>query len=257
MSKYDIDFGKTASDYVLYRQGFPPEFFSRIFKKNYILSGQYCLDIGTGTGSLARGLALQNCNVTGLDISAEMIAKAKSLDTQSGTQVQFKVGSAEKLPFEDQMFDVVLAGQCWHWFDSQIALNEVKRVLKPKGRFIICHLDWLPLAGTPTQLSEHLMIESNPNWKLGGGNGFYPQWVTMLRNASGIQIETESFDLTLDYSHESWLGRIRASAAISASHMSEDHIADFNMEHERRLRRAFKNEFLQIPHCVWYVTCKF
>lgn len=256
MSKNEIDFGKTTADYALHRQGFPPEFFLRIFKKNYILEGQCCLDIGTGTGTLARGLALQKCSVTALDISSEMIAKAKSLDVQFGAQVQYKLGTAENLPLEDRMFDVVLAGQCWHWFDSQKALHEVKRVLKPKGRFIICYLDWLPLAGTPAQLSEHLMLETNSNWKMNGGNGFYPQWVQLLRNSSAFEIETESFDLVLEYSLESWLGRIRASAAISASYLTEDHIAEFNTEHARRIRRAF-GKSLQVPHCVWYVTCKF
>jgi SAM-dependent methyltransferase len=135
MGEHEIDFGKAASDYALHRQGFPPEFLLKIFKEGYITSGQFCLDIGTGTGTLARGLALHKCNTTGLDISPEMVAKAKSLDAQFGVQVQYKVGTAEGLPFEDKYFDVVLSGQCWHWFDTQKAFQEVKRVLKPWRAF--------------------------------------------------------------------------------------------------------------------------
>jgi 2-polyprenyl-3-methyl-5-hydroxy-6-metoxy-1,4-benzoquinol methylase len=52
-----VDFGRTAGDYAAYRAGFPDEFFSRLADMNVGLDGQRVVDLGTGTGALARGFA--------------------------------------------------------------------------------------------------------------------------------------------------------------------------------------------------------
>jgi len=54
-----IDFGKTASDYARHRAGFPDAFFERLFSDGTVRPGQSVLDLGTGTGTVARGLALR------------------------------------------------------------------------------------------------------------------------------------------------------------------------------------------------------
>ena len=51
------DFGKTSSDYSKHRAGFPPSFFVRLRERGIGLSRQRILDLGTGTGTLARGFA--------------------------------------------------------------------------------------------------------------------------------------------------------------------------------------------------------
>ena len=75
-----IDFGKTAKDYGQHRQGFPTAFFSRLKAFGIGSPGQYILDLGTGTGTIARGLALAGADVTALDPSTELIAQAEALD---------------------------------------------------------------------------------------------------------------------------------------------------------------------------------
>ncbi|MEA2680480.1 MAG: hypothetical protein QOK03_2202, partial [Candidatus Binataceae bacterium] len=61
------DFGKTAADYGRHRAGFPDEFFERLGAMEIIRGGIRALDVGTGTGTIARGLVLRGCDVTGLD----------------------------------------------------------------------------------------------------------------------------------------------------------------------------------------------
>src|SRR5579864_7885414 len=77
-----IDFGKTAADYAKHRAGFPEAFFERLAAAGVIRTGMKALDLGTGTGSVARGLARRGLEVTGLDKSIVLMEQAKLLDAE-------------------------------------------------------------------------------------------------------------------------------------------------------------------------------
>ena len=68
------NFGATAQDYARYRAGFPDSLFDRLVKYGIGLAGQNILDLGTGTGSLARGFARRGCKVIGLDPAEPLLA---------------------------------------------------------------------------------------------------------------------------------------------------------------------------------------
>ena len=89
-----IDFGKTAQDYGRYRAGFPPAFFERMTTFGMGVTGQRILDLGTGTGALARGFALRGCQVTGLDPSPALTEEAKRLDPEAGVTVRYVIAKA-------------------------------------------------------------------------------------------------------------------------------------------------------------------
>src|SRR5580658_917164 len=84
-----IDFGKTASDYGRHRAGFPEQFFDRIFHGGLVSPQDRVLDLGTGTGSVARGMALRGCNVTGLDISVSMTDQSRQLDREANVDIAY------------------------------------------------------------------------------------------------------------------------------------------------------------------------
>ena len=241
------NFGKTAEDYSKYRQGFPPEFFERLKKWGIGLSEQKILDLGTGTGTIARGLALLGCNVIGINPSAELIEQAQQLDQRQNLNIQYVLATAEETLQPDHTFDVVVVGQAWHWFDAIKAIAEVKRILKPEGKLVIAHYDWLPIHDSVPALSETLILKYNPDWNLSGTNGFYPTWVTQLVEAGFDQVETYSFDVEALYSHEAWRGRIRASAGIAAS-LSKEKVAEFDKEHAKQLTEHFPEDPLYILH---------
>jgi 2-polyprenyl-3-methyl-5-hydroxy-6-metoxy-1,4-benzoquinol methylase len=113
-----VDFGLTAGDYRKYRAGYPDELYDRLKRYGVGLKGQSILDLGTGTGYLARKFAKQGGRVTGVDISKELIKEARELDEQEGVHSRYVIARAEALPFSDSEFDVVTAGQCWHWFQA-------------------------------------------------------------------------------------------------------------------------------------------
>ncbi|MDN4592959.1 class I SAM-dependent methyltransferase [Polycladomyces subterraneus] len=251
MTEMEVDFGKTSQDYVNYRAGYPEALFLRLKTYGIGQAGQTILDIGTGTGYLARPLAKQGAKVTGMDPSAQMLAAAAQLDREQNITISYVQGRAENLPFPAHFFHVVTAGQCWHWFDRDQAAREVYRVLQPEGKVAIVHFDWLPLPGNVVSVTEQLILRYNPKWKGGGGTGIYPQWLTDLSKSGFQDIESFSFDVNVRYTHESWRGRIRASAGVGAS-LPPELVDAFDAELQKILTASYPDP-LMIPHRVFAV----
>lgn len=242
-----VDFGRTAEDYSRHRAGFPEALFERLVACGVGSPGQSLLDLGSGTGSLARGFARRGACVTALDVSQEMLDAASALAAEEGLEIVFRRAGAEATGLPGSSFDSVTAGQCWHWFDSEAAGAEVHRLLCPGGRLVICHFDWLPLAGNVVAASEALIEAHNPDWRFGGGNGFHGEPARALAEAGFGGIESFSFDLEVSYSHEAWRGRIRASAGVGGS-LAPAAVAAFDAAHAELLAGRFPEDPLAVPH---------
>jgi ubiquinone/menaquinone biosynthesis C-methylase UbiE len=248
------NFGKAAADYGRYRAGFPDSLFARLTDFGIGAPGQTIVDVGTGTGTLARGFALRGCQVIGLDPDARMLQQARVLDQAARVEITYTQATAEATGLGAGIADVVTAGQCWHWFDQARAIQEAQRILKPGGRLVIAHFDWLPLAGNVVEASENLIRHHNPKWHLHGGVGMYPQWLPGLGAAGMRDIETFSYDVDVSYESEAWRGRIRASAGIAALDPRE--VAEFDAQLAQLLAGGFPADVLSIPHRVFAISAR-
>ncbi len=190
-----MDFGASARDYATHRKGFPPSFFAAV-----PLSGRV-LDIGTGTGSVASGYAQRGARAVGADISLPMLRAARSVPHRVATR-------AEALPFRSRVFDAVVAGQCWHWFDGPVAAQECHRVLRAGGALVIAHFDYLADRPGVAYETEQLILRFNPGWKMAGKSGIYDRWRPHLKGFTDL--ESFWYDEDVEYSHEAWRGRMRA-----------------------------------------------
>ena len=247
-------FGTAAKDYGEHRAGFPPSLFERLQRFGVGLDGQRLIDLGTGTGTLARGFASQGCEVVGIDPDDRMLATAAELALEAGDNITWLARNAEDTALPSNSAEVVTAGQCWHWFDRPAAAREVHRLLKPAGMLVICYLDWLPLPASVVAATEALIEQHNPQWHMGGRDGFWNQWLPDLQ-AEGFQhLETFSYDLDVPYSHEGWCGRIRASAGVTA--LEADQAARFEAEHRALLAQSFLREPLAVPHRIFAIIAK-
>lgn len=93
--------------------------------------GERILDLGCGDGQLTQRIAATGASVVGVDASPEMLAAARSRG------IDAHEGRAESLPFADQSFDAVFSNAALHWVRGQDEMMaEVRRVLKPGGRFV-------------------------------------------------------------------------------------------------------------------------
>ncbi len=169
--------------------------------------------------------------------------------------VRYVAGRAEKTDLPPDAFDVVTAGQCWHWFDRASAAEEIQRVLKPGGVLIIAYFDWLPLPGNVVEATERLILAHNPAWNGAGGTGIHPRWLTDVAVSGFKNIETFSFDIGASYSHEAWRGRIRASAGVAAS-LPPESVAKFDADLAVLLAERFSADPMIVPHRIWALACR-
>ena len=101
----------------------------------HLQPGEKVLELGCGTGSMWQGVTLpEGCHVTLTDLSPGMLKTARH--NTAHLQAEYAVCDAMAIPYKDASFDVVIANMMlYHVPDIQKALTEIRRVLKPEGRF--------------------------------------------------------------------------------------------------------------------------
>ena len=122
-------FDSVADVYERARPGFPPEAVAFVAERLGIGRGTEVLDLGAGTGKLARVLAPRGARVVAVEPLAAMRAKL----TELAPDVEALEGTAEAIPLDDGSVDAVTVAQAFHWFRGDDALAEIHRVLRPGG----------------------------------------------------------------------------------------------------------------------------
>lgn len=100
-----------------------------------LTEGDRLVDVGCGPGSAARFAQRRGATVVGVDPSSVMLDVARTLSV--GRRIDWRVGSAEALPVDDGVADVVWSlASVHHWTDIDVGAHEVQRVLALGGRFV-------------------------------------------------------------------------------------------------------------------------
>lgn len=157
------------------------------------------LDIGTGTGFFAMILAAEGHRVTGIDLTAEMIERAKQTGAALGLQAEFRVMDAEQTDFPSGSFDVLVTRNLsWTLPNLPRAYREWHRLLKSGGVLINFDADYcravsegeepLPANHAHKQLSEMTLRENDEiTMEIAAHQMPRPQWDVQLLAEAGFE----------------------------------------------------------------------
>jgi ubiquinone/menaquinone biosynthesis C-methylase UbiE len=179
-------FDGMASDYEKSSYGyFSRILYEEVVPKAGLFPHDSILDLGCGKGILLEKLKTYGSKLYGADISAEMIRYAQE---RVGEDAELKVTDSENLPWDDNSIDVIVCTLSFHHYPNPAkTLNEIKRVLKNNGYFIVGELMMPALFGIP----YNYFLKSRFNKS--GDVRFYSksEWVKMLGTAGFDNIVIE------------------------------------------------------------------
>lgn len=125
LRRHALSFGSVAERYDRGRPGYPPAAVRWLVGRD----AATVLELGAGTGKLTAELVAQGHDVHATEPDPEMLAVLRT----RLPDVPTSESGAEEIPLPDQSVDVVVVAQAFHWFDHDVALPEIARVLRPGG----------------------------------------------------------------------------------------------------------------------------
>jgi SAM-dependent methyltransferase len=234
---------------------------ARLVKFARVGAGQRVLDVACGTGVVAITAARVGAKVTGLDLTPELLERARENSAVAEVEIDWREGDAEALPFQDGAFDVVLS-QFGHMFAPrpEVAIREMLRVLKPHGT--IAFSTWPPelLIGSSFSLVGSYMPPLPP------GVSPPPQWgdPNIVRERLGSAVTEIVFDrdrmnfpaLSLP-SYRAVIERtagpmLKLVEILSASDPAR--LAQFRREYDALLAPYFENNILRQDYLLTRAT---
>ncbi len=119
-----------------------PVMLSNLAKRLALSSDQVVLDVAAGSGLVSLALAPGVKKIYAVDITEAMLEQGQILANKNQvSNIEFVLGSAEKLPFEKDTFDTVVTRYSFHhFFEPEAVLMEMKRVCKPGGSVVVMDL---------------------------------------------------------------------------------------------------------------------
>jgi len=203
-----LTFGAHAGAYERARPEWPEEAARWLVPEG----AELVVELGAGTGKLTRAVASLGARVVAVEPDPRMLAVLRGLGLE-GVE-----GAAEAIPFGDGVADAVVAGSSLHWFELQLALPEIHRVLRPDGRFGFGwnHRDdrHPAIAGMSEAVYEAQARSRGPRWRS-------RDWSTELA-AGGLfrDVERVLFEHVLELPREALRDHLMSYSGVAA--LSED-----------------------------------
>ncbi len=201
-------FGSEAERYERTRPTYPRAMVDAVLAGR---NGLEVLDVGIGTGISARPFRQAGCRVLGVEPDERMAAVA----LRSGLEVE--IATFEEWDRAGRTFDLVIAGQAWHWVDPVLGASKAAEVLRPGGRIA---LFWNAMS-FPPELAEGFsavyrrVLPEFPFFQNGPPGGVASYAPLCDKAAQGIRQaaaftgpEQWHFDWERTYARDEWLEQV-------------------------------------------------
>ena len=210
-------FSDRVGNYVRYRPGYPDEQLNYLIKKCGLDNQSSIADIGSGTGIFTKYLLDKNLSVTAVEPNDEMRNAADKLLSKYSTYSSIK-GTAETTGLNTASFELLTVAQAFHWFDWPKAINEFKRVLKPRGQLALI---WnrRNLLDPFQQAYEKMLREFAPEYNLVNHMNIEDEKLSALFDTNSYQHKT--FQYSQIFSCDAFLGRMQSSSYSPAQGTDE------------------------------------
>ena len=201
--------------------------------------GASVLDVATGTGHVALGSARSFCDATGIDYVPALVETARRRAEAEGLDVDFRVGDAEALPFDDGSFDYTLSAiGTMFTADHERAAHEMVRVTRSGGRVGLA--SW-----TPTGFVGRMLRTVGAHVPAPPGSQPPTRWgdPAVVRSLLGDRV----------HDVHTW------TSAVRQRFLDPAHFVDFFLEHygptlkasqklDERGRAAFRADLMSLAH---------
>ncbi len=171
------------------------------------------LDLGCGGGHVAYAVAPEVAEVVAYDLSAEMLAVVAAAARERGlANLRTVEGPAERLPFPDDSFDIVLSRySAHHWRDLDAGLREAARVVRPGGLVGIVDAVSPGVPALDTFLHAVELLRDTSHVR----NRSRTEWEAALALADLMTDRVAGFRVPLDYA--TWIARMRTPPVQAAA----------------------------------------
>lgn len=142
----ETSFAGTAALYERYRLPYPDRLIARLVALAGLRPGDAVLDLGCGTGMLARSFAQAGLAVTAMDPEPDMLEKARSAAQSAGVTVRFVQGGSEELDRGMGPFRLAVIGRAFHWMERTATLAMLDRIVASDGGVALFHDAHPPVA---------------------------------------------------------------------------------------------------------------
>lgn len=138
MAELAFSFGRIAVEYDDVRPEYAPEALARAAEALGLGAGTKVVDLAAGSGKLTRALAHRFDEVVAVEPNDEM----RGVLARRSAGIRVLAGTAERMPLPDGSADAVFVGDAFHWFDGAAAVDELARVLRPRGGVALLWNHW-------------------------------------------------------------------------------------------------------------------
>ncbi|MCW1876245.1 class I SAM-dependent methyltransferase [Erwinia sp. INIA-01] len=222
----DKQFGEQAGAYLTSAVHASGRDLVKLSERLYAASDARVLDLGCGAGHASFIAAQHVKEVVAYDLSEKMLTVvAKTAEERGYHHLTTRQGYAEKLPFANDEFDIVISRySAHHWHDVGSALREVRRVLKPGGKAIFMDVNapGNPVLDIWLQTVEALRDTSHVRDYSPG------EWLTLFTE-SGLAIGSISHD-RLELEFTSWVERMRTPQVMVQAIRAYQHSAPYDVQ---------------------------